>query len=68
MHVLILTACLAADPSACADRLLPAADGVARIGRMAVLPVVRGSGVGRQVLPGERGRDGFFYARLRKAG
>ena len=28
----------------------------------------RESGVGRQVLPGERGRDGFFYARLRKAG
>jgi 16S rRNA (cytosine967-C5)-methyltransferase len=27
----------------------------------------RESGVGRQVLPGERGRDGFFYARLRKA-
>jgi 16S rRNA (cytosine967-C5)-methyltransferase len=26
----------------------------------------RESGVGRQVLPGERGRDGFFYARLRK--
>lgn len=26
MHVLILTACLAADPSACADRLLPAAE------------------------------------------
>lgn len=31
-------------------RLLPQAPGVARIGRMAVLPVVRGSGVGRQVL------------------
>ena len=28
----------------------------------------RESGVGRQVLPGERGRDGFFYARLRKVG
>ncbi|TZF85356.1 16S rRNA (cytosine(967)-C(5))-methyltransferase RsmB, partial [Cognatilysobacter lacus] len=27
----------------------------------------RESGAGRQVLPGERGRDGFFYARLRKA-
>lgn len=27
----------------------------------------RVSGSGRQVLPGERGRDGFFYARLRKA-
>ncbi|WP_462114252.1 16S rRNA (cytosine(967)-C(5))-methyltransferase RsmB, partial [Lysobacter xanthus] len=27
----------------------------------------RASGAGRQVLPGERGRDGFFYARLRKA-
>lgn len=26
MHVLILTACLAAEPSACADRLLPAAE------------------------------------------
>ncbi|WP_133479517.1 16S rRNA (cytosine(967)-C(5))-methyltransferase RsmB [Cognatilysobacter segetis] len=26
----------------------------------------RVSGAGRQVLPGERGRDGFFYARLRK--
>lgn len=26
MHVLILAACLAADPSACADRLLPAAE------------------------------------------
>lgn len=26
MHVLILTACLAADPQACADRLLPAAE------------------------------------------
>ncbi len=26
----------------------------------------RQSGAGRQVLPGERGRDGFFYARLRK--
>ncbi|WP_133501021.1 16S rRNA (cytosine(967)-C(5))-methyltransferase RsmB [Cognatilysobacter terrigena] len=26
----------------------------------------RESGVGRQVLPGERGRDGFFYARLVK--
>lgn len=26
MHVLILTACLAADPSACADRLLPASE------------------------------------------
>ncbi|MFZ5655972.1 MAG: 16S rRNA (cytosine(967)-C(5))-methyltransferase RsmB [Pseudomonadota bacterium] len=26
----------------------------------------RESGAGRQVLPGERGRDGFFYARLRK--
>lgn len=26
MHVLILSACLAADPSACADRLLPAAE------------------------------------------
>jgi 16S rRNA (cytosine967-C5)-methyltransferase len=26
----------------------------------------RASGPGRQVLPGERGRDGFFYARLRK--
>ncbi|HZX81057.1 MAG TPA: 16S rRNA (cytosine(967)-C(5))-methyltransferase, partial [Lysobacter sp.] len=28
----------------------------------------RESGAGRQALPGERGRDGFFYARLRKAG
>ncbi|HEY4583210.1 MAG TPA: 16S rRNA (cytosine(967)-C(5))-methyltransferase RsmB [Lysobacter sp.] len=28
----------------------------------------RESGAGRQVLPGERGRDGFFYARLRKPG
>jgi 16S rRNA (cytosine967-C5)-methyltransferase len=27
----------------------------------------RDAGPGRQVLPGERGRDGFFYARLRKA-
>ncbi|WP_460830651.1 16S rRNA (cytosine(967)-C(5))-methyltransferase RsmB [Lysobacter humi (ex Lee et al. 2017)] len=27
----------------------------------------RESGVGRQVLPGERDRDGFFYARLRRA-
>ena len=26
----------------------------------------RAAGAGRQVLPGERGRDGFFYARLRK--
>lgn len=26
------------------------------------------SGAGRQRLPGERGMDGFFYARLRKAG
>lgn len=26
----------------------------------------RESGAGRQTLPGERGRDGFFYARLRK--
>jgi 16S rRNA (cytosine967-C5)-methyltransferase len=27
----------------------------------------RECGAGRQALPGERGRDGFFYARLRKA-
>lgn len=27
----------------------------------------REDGAGRQVLPGERGRDGFFYAKLRKA-
>jgi 16S rRNA (cytosine967-C5)-methyltransferase len=26
----------------------------------------RDSGTGRQILPGERDMDGFFYARLRK--
>jgi YbgC/YbaW family acyl-CoA thioester hydrolase len=31
-------------------RLLPAHDGIARIGRMAALPAVRGAGVGRAVL------------------
>lgn len=43
---------LARTPDACVEPL------DARFGRE--------DGPGRQVLPGERGRDGFFYARLRK--